>query len=475
LSILKNIQSREDLISKHLKIIQATSRSEPSELDENALRRVQHRMSTLSDDFMLENKNAMLILANTLCLPSNPDCSNCPIVKLCSNGRLVHDKNSSKNGDEIPFLDAFCGAGGLSLGFENMGFKPVMAIDHDDASMQTYIYNRPGLSEDNVITSDISTYVKSSTIPKAPLVIGGPPCQGFSNANQQPLSEDPRNLQYKNFLSLVSQSCAEFFIMENVVGIMQAKEAISWEFRKLGYITEPFILNTNTFGFPQNRKRVFFLGVKTDSDQRYLRVKNALIDTINSFMGKYEFSLFDAIGDLPKLEAKTKRNSTNLENSKWGYTVGPGINPISDFAKIINDGKYSGPLYNHRTKYNNARDIQIYGTLNPGEGSNADSIKEIMPYKSRVDIFKDKFYKLDYSKPSKTITAHMYYDCHMYIHPDQARGLTPREAARIQGFADEFLFLGYPNEWYRQIGNAVSPLIARILAAGVKSIFESGV
>jgi DNA (cytosine-5)-methyltransferase 1 len=110
--------------------------------------------------------------------------------------------------------------------------------------------------------------------------------------------------------------------------------------------------------------------------------------------------------------------------------------------------------------------------LRPGEKSDAESIQEINPYKNRASIFRDKFDKLLADEPCKAITAHMYYDCNMYIHPYQARGLTPREAARVQGFPDDYLFLGSPNEWYRQIGNAVSPLMARVLASGLKQVLE---
>ena len=145
----------------------------------------------------------------------------------------------------------------------------------------------------------------------------------------------------------------------------------------------------------------------------------------------------------------------------------------SEYVQLINDGlDRKLPLLNHRSKYNNERDIQIYETLKPGEKSDAESIQEINPYKNRSEIFRDKFDKLVADEPCKAITAHMYYDCNMYIHPYQARGLTPREAARVQGFPDDYLFLGSPNEWYRQIGNAVSPLMARVLADALKKVLK---
>ena len=146
---------------------------------------------------------------------------------------------------------------------------------------------------------------------------------------------------------------------------------------------------------------------------------------------------------------------------------------LPGYVQLVNRGlPQRVPLLNHRSKYNNDRDIQIYQLLRPGEKSDAESIQEINPYKSRADIFRDKCDKLLADEPCKAITAHMYYDCNMYIHPYQARGLTPREAARVQGFPDDYLFLGSPNEWYRQIGNAVSPLMARVLASGLKQVLE---
>lgn len=167
------------------------------------------------------------------------------------------------------------------------------------------------------------------------------------------------------------------------------------------------------------------------------------------------------------------KNATYSESATWGYTFAGFRDAASPYARLINHGlPIEVPLLNHRSKYNNDRDIQIYQLLRPGEKSDAESIQEINPYKNRADIFRDKFDKLLADEPCKAITAHMYYDCNMYIHPYQARGLTPREAARVQGFPDDYLFLGSPNEWYRQIGNAVSPLMARVLASGLKLVLE---
>jgi DNA (cytosine-5)-methyltransferase 1 len=263
--------------------------------------------------------------------------------------------------------------------------------------------------------------------------------------------------------------------MENVEGILQLYGKIKKDFSKVGYITcEPLVLNTKDFGFPQSRKRAFILGIKKD----YKKISSELYQLFKAGIqphmdAGHVFTLWDAIEDLPPLEAKTMKNSTYSESAAWGYTFAGFRDNVSEYAQLVNRGLPNRvPLLNHRSKYNNDRDIQIYQLLRPGEKSDAESIQEINPYKNRASIFRDKFDKLLADEPCKAITAHMYYDCNMYIHPYQARGLTPREAARVQGFPDDYLFLGSPNEWYRQIGNAVSPLMARVLASGLKQVLE---
>ena len=118
-------------------------------------------------------------------------------------------------------------------------------------------------------------------------------------------------------------------------------------------------------------------------------------------------------------------------------------------------------------RYNNPRDVQIFKRLPQGGDSLHPSIANIMPYKRRNHIFKDKYYKLREDVPCKTITSHMRLDCNMYIHPNQARGLTAREAARIQTFPDDYYFMGRPNSWYTQIGNAVPVSMAAAIGRSI--------
>ncbi|EXY87686.1 C-5 cytosine-specific DNA methylase family protein [Bacteroides fragilis str. 3998T(B)3] len=138
---------------------------------------------------------------------------------------------------------------------------------------------------------------------------------------------------------------------------------------------------------------------------------------------------------------------------------------------MINSDIHTDYLLNHKSRYNNENDIEIFNRLKPGEDSTATSIQDILKYKNREDIFKDKYKKLRDNEVCKTITSHMRFDCHMYIHPFQARGLSPREAARVQTFPDDYFFRGTLNDWYYQIGNAVPVRLAYIIAKTIKSFY----
>jgi len=397
---------------------------------------------------------ALGLLSATSCRKFSPQCERCSLASFCFS---PPSRNTEPN--SIGFIDLFCGAGGLSLGLEAHGFLPKLAIDHDETCLMTYSANRPGLQEGVVLKADLNT-ISTEAVPKSPLIVGGPPCQGFSTANRQRLSDDPRNRLYKKFLLLTAASGASVCLMENVPGMSKFAPAIFRDMSDIGMESALFELNAADHGYPQYRRRLFWLGLRgigmVDIQRAFDLFGTALLEPRTD----HTFSLIDAIEDLPPLRAKTIRNATHVENAEWGRTISEPLKAYSPYHRLVNAGEYKGPLLNHRTKYNNDRDIELFSRLAPGEGADADSVRDIMPYKSRAHIFKDKYYRLRPDKPSKTITAHMYYDCNMYIHPYQPRGLTPREAARIQGFPDSYRFLGLPNQWYRQIGNAVSPLVS---------------
>lgn len=435
-------------------------------------RRVASRIGGLGTS-QLSSRDRILKLraiGKLYCHDTKPTCFQCPIGRFCDHGRK-QILQESKIG--IPFIDLFAGAGGLSIGLEDSGFMPICALDSDNAALQTYGVNRPHLAAEQIIHASIEQDVVLKGLPTAPLVVGGPPCQGFSNANRQRLSDDPRNQLYRRFLSAIDHCEAQVALMENVPLMMSGLPKLQNDFVDHGFTCAAVKLNALDFGAPQNRERVFILAVKTRNHEKFSMIFKYFQDRLlNEKSTIPTFTLADAIMDLPVLEAKNIRNRTELENERFGYTISSYPMALTPYSTCLNNGQVPLFLFNHRAKYNNQRDIEIYRRLAPGEDSSAASIHDINPYKSRDGIFKDKFYKLDPRKPCKTITAHMYYDCHMYIHPNQARGLTPREAARVQGFCDDYLFLGYPNEWYRQIGNAVSPLVARAVGRAIRATIE---
>ena len=375
---------------------------------------------------------------------------------------------------EYDFIDLFCGAGGLSVGLEQEGFKPVIAVDKDKSALLTYRFNRPWMDEASFIHEDIRQLVRKEIFPHVPVIVGGPPCQGFSVVNKHKKENDERNELYKFFVHAVEQARPKIFLMENVEGILKIYDFIKNDFDVKGYITcSPTVLTPKDFGFPQSRRRAFLLGINKEYSAIADELFNIFRDTIAQHQTGIKFTLWDAIKDLPEIKAKTVKNATYDESSDWGYTVGTFRTVDTEYGNVINQNLSTTlPLLNHRSKFNNDRDIQIFELLKPGEKSDAESIRDINPYKNRADIFRDKFDKLVADEPCKAITAHMYYDCNMYIHPYQARGLSPREAARVQGFPDDYLFLGSPNEWYRQTGNAVSPLMARVLAIVLRQVLK---
>lgn len=373
--------------------------------------------------------------------------------------------NQDKAG--IPFADIFCGAGGLSLGFELEGAICKYALDHDSSALETFAINRPRNIE--VECSAIGNVLeRKSFAHQVPLVIGGPPCQGFSLANQQPREADPRNRLYADFLEAATRFNARVVVIENVPGILKHWEAVRTNLKRRGYASKVFLLEASELGVPQRRRRVFIVavnGLAPGKSESFLEQVSFEIESQRSAASKT--FLEDALYGLPALDAKTVSNSTDLESDRFGYTIGPQLNGSNVYLDRINKGFSRGFTFNHRTKYNNTRDIILFKCLKPGEDTTSEAFAKLNPYKNRDHIFKDKFFRLQAKLPSKTITAHMYYDCHMYIHPTQHRGLTPREAARVQGFPDQYLFIGKPNEWYRQIGNSVSPLVGRCIARAI--------
>lgn len=369
-----------------------------------------------------------------------------------------------KKEETYKFIDLFAGAGGLSLGLEQAGFEVVFANEINSTCAETYLYNR-NLSSDQMFVGDINDLIKNIDKYKkyfkdVSLVCGGPPCQGFSMANRQRLIDDPRNNLYKSYLEFLSNIMPEFFIMENVKGMANKIDEILEDFHnKLGnqYNIEYQILNAKDFGIPQNRERLIVIGNRIGIESK------DIFDEIESCKVVDKVTLGNAILDLPKLKPNKLKNNTGFEDENCGYFEKDYNYTKTKFYNFINNARIITKLYNHKSRYNNDRDIKIFGLLPQGCNSLHESIKDIMPYQSRNNIFKDKYFKLSENEICKTITSHMKFDCNMYIHPTQARGLSPREAARVQTFPDDYVFKGPQNSWYMQIGNAVPVKLAEVI------------
>lgn len=373
-------------------------------------------------------------------------------------------------------VDFFCGSGGMSLGFSQNGYKVLLANDIESVCTDTYAFNHYEIPKERIITGDIKEIVDNIgeyISEEVDVIIGGPPCQGFSMANRQRIIDDPRNILYKSYVKGVEKLKPKFFVMENVKGMLSVAEQVKEDFHNLkesDYDVSYHLFNAKDFSVPQNRERLIYIGIRNDLSKKINKNAKDIIKEIEDSISCVEkYVLEDAIGDLRELEALTIKNATELDTEESGRKIEASrINASTEYVKLINQNQICEIIFNHKARYNNDRDIEIFGKMIPGDKSDSERIADIMPYKSRNDIFKDKYYKLKPNEICKTITAHMKFDCNMYIHPYQARGLTPREAARIQSYPDDYVFLGSYTKTYMQVGNSVPPLMSRLIAKIIK-------
>ena len=364
-------------------------------------------------------------------------------------------------------VDLFAGCGGLSIGMEQAGFTPWFVNEIVPIFCNTYKCNHKLLDSHyyvgdiNQLNKDIAKF--QDILSDISIVCGGPPCQGFSTANRQRIIDDPRNNLYKAYLQFLSVVRPKFFVMENVRGMANKIEEIKQNFREyLGeeYQFDAAVLQAQDFGVPQNRKRLIMIGNR-------MGINPAEIFAEIEKQKRPAFVLKDALEGLPELQARAEKGRSDIENSISGFSVCDFDYPKTDFYRFINGDRSLDKLYNHKNRYNNPRDIEIFSRLPQGGDSLHPSIADIMPYSRRNQIFKDKYFKLEEGKICKTITSHMKYDCNMYIHPWQARGLSPREAARIQTFPDDYVLTGPQNSWYAQVGNAVPVKLAKAIGDAI--------
>lgn len=416
-------------------------------------------LGRISDD--KDVQDAFKALASR-CQNEDSSCGNCVVKKYCNS--YIRRARDKANTDELQMVDLFCGAGGLSLGFSQEGFITALANDIEACCVDTYAHNHPETPRDHIVQGDIRNVIdhleELLKDKRVDIVVGGPPCQGFSMANRQRLIDDPRNHLYKNYVEVVKRVQPAFFVMENVKGMFSVADQVKDDFRGIGYTVECHVLNAKDFGVPQNRERLIYIGNSVGIDNE--KIFEEIFEISKSIP---EHVLEDAIYGLRPLQASRVKNATEQGSEISGYKIERNVNQNSnDYIEYINQGRKCPLTLNHKARYNNDRDIEIFGRLYQGDRSDDPKIADIMPYARRNDIFKDKYFKLEEKKVCKTITAHMKFDCNMYIHPTQARGLTPREAARVQSYPDDYFFRGAYTKTYMQIGNSVPPLLGRAIA-----------
>ncbi|MFJ7853949.1 DNA cytosine methyltransferase [Peribacillus frigoritolerans] len=404
-------------------------------------------------------------------------------------------------------LDLFAGAGGLSEGFRQEGYNVVAHVEMDSNAALTlktreaYYYlksqnqisiyeeyllkkitreelysNIPGGILEKVINDEISddsienifnTIDNLIDKEKVDMVIGGPPCQAYSVAgrSRDPLrmENDPRNYLYKQYIKFLDRYKPKYFVFENVMGILSAKggeilEDIQNEMTKAGYKMEYQVLNSKDFGVLQSRKRVIIIGWKTNITFEFPEFTQEItIETIKNLFS-----------DLPAIKAGEKKEPG------YFYKTRIVIDPYLVKSNIRS--KEWRILSQHEARPHRETDLEIYRYCvkkwnDEGRKVKYDELPNRLQTHKNTDTFLDRFNIVNFNGISHTIVAHISKDGHYYIHPDidQNRSITVREAARIQSFPDDYFFESSRTAAFKQIGNAVPPLMARKIAMKFKS------
>lgn len=428
----------------------------------------------------------------------------------------------------MKILDMFAGAGGLSLGFEmvkdaadNSVFELYRAVENDNYACQTL---RKRYGKEKVIEGDITKLKTANKIireckGKVSVMVGGIPCQSFSligprsgfGKDIDKYRKDKRDNLYEHFRDIAEEVKPKIIIIENVKGILSKKatkrkkviDKLISDFENLGYNFENnkgekwHLLNAAGFGVPQKRERIILIGIKKtwkkintpDIEPTHYDPSSDNAENFISKGLKPYVSVFEAIGDLPRVSPKVtltginetekdkiRRKNKSINNGADrkehdSQKLKQHLNRISPsgvaFFKFVRPNGYKY-IDHHIARGQQTTDIELFKIMKQGE--TAKNFLERMPEKAKKLIkydmhsFTDKYRKQKANEPCTTVFAHLEKDGNRFIHPFQARTYTPREAARIQSFPDDFIFEGPNSKKYKQIGNAVPPLMSYTIA-----------
>lgn len=350
---------------------------------------------------------------------------------------------------EFTAVDIFSGAGGMSIGSIMAGIKPVLAVEFDKHAAKTYETNHP---EVKVLAHDIKTVNPLEHTKKNPFILfGGPPCQGFSVANTKTRNLDNQNnWMFKEYLRFVKDLEPDWFLFENVVGFKSFDKGkfaieVEQELKNLGYQTNSTVLNASDFGVPQDRKRFFIVGHRKD--------KGAIEFDFTTLKKKKRVSVGEALADLPVL-----KNGDKLPESDYKHEA------LHPYTRIMRR-KSKTAIQNFVTE-SKPHIVGRYRAIKQGENWKAAERKGLLnTYSSTKHTHSGIYKRLEANKPAVTIAN---YRKSMLIHPHEDRGLSLREAARLQSFPDHFIFQGTLSFQQQQVGNAVPPLLAKAIFDRIK-------
>jgi len=346
-------------------------------------------------------------------------------------------------------IDLFAGVGGLSLGFEQAGFHVVLANEYDDEIAAAYRKNH---LDTKMVVGDITALNLEDTFGvfagKIDVIIGGPPCQGFSQKGQRKTIHDKRNFLFKYYVKVVELVHPRYFVMENVPNLLTAengyfRKEIVELFNGMGYSLNTGILNAADYGVPQNRRRAVIIG-KRDGNAPPLPIKT-----------EQRVTIWDAIGDLAYLESGEGQEEQQYANL-----------PASDYAKSLRGDMCV--LHNHVATKHSKLALERLALIPPNCG------KEVLPDEHLTkSIYSGTWCRMIKDDISVTITTRFDTPSSgRFTHPYLNRAITVREAARIQSFPDSFVFTGTKSSQMKQVGNAVPPRLANAIATVIKKDME---